>query len=121
MSSSTMSSSYAHASDWDKLIGQDANKMFGQEIHGSGFDVISADESPPTSMAILPSPDSMPLPAAYKPGANCARCDAQDGLYDFCEECCAAVVALSNRAAHAPVALSTCATSYSRAMMQRTL
>ena len=94
-----MSLTYAHASDWDKLVGQDADKAFGQEFYRSGFDVISADESPPTSMAILPSPDSMPLPAAYQRGANCERCDAQDGLYDFCDECCAAVRA---RRTHAP-------------------
>jgi len=116
-----MSLTYAHASDWDKLVGQDADKAFGQEFYRSGFDVISADESPPTSMAILPSPDSMPLPAAYQRGANCERCDAQDGLYDFCDECCAAVVAKLNRAAQVAVAPSTCATSYSRTMMQRTL
>ena len=68
----------------------------GKPIEGKTYGaaaMITDTESPPTSMAMLPTPqeevvEQTSLPAAFKrKGFFCAACDAEDGLFDFCDAC----------------------------------
>ena len=80
---------FSNAAVWDTIAQ-------GKTIEGKSYGaaaMITDTESPPTSMAILPTPqqevvEQTSLPAAFKrKGFSCAACDAEDGLFDFCDAC----------------------------------
>jgi len=79
---------FSNAAVWDTIAQ-------GKTIEGKSYGaaaMITDTESPPTSMAILPTPqqevvEQTSLPAAFFKGFSCAACDAEDGLFDFCDAC----------------------------------
>ena len=80
---------FSNAAVWDTIAQ-------GKTIEGKSYGaaaMITDTESPPTSMAMLPTPqeevvEQTSLPAAFKrKGFFCAACDAEDGLFDFCDAC----------------------------------
>mmetsp|Transcript_27017 Transcript_27017/g.68707 ORF Transcript_27017/g.68707 Transcript_27017/m.68707 type:complete len:125 (-) Transcript_27017:399-773(-) len=121
--------SFAHASDWEALLSQES---LGKVAQTSTYGTISATESPPSSMAMLPTPaaeakaeEGMPLPGAWSAarptiGADgfyhCPGCDDTDGVYDFCDDCQTTSV---SQPAGPLRSVPTDTTSYSRIMMQR--
>ena len=131
--SKRMSASLAHASDWEAILtaqGSDQNISRKPDSSVSeGFVAITATESPPTSMVLLPDPiheRGMPLPKACSspmPTWSCASCIEEEGMYDICARCrqLSGTHLTTARSPTTPVAQPTVATSLSRLMMQRDL
>ena len=122
---------YAHASDWD-AIALDPNAAAAKTFSESYL--ITDNESPPSSMAMLPTPHDVVVDSAgdcVLPGRlldqtapqDCADCDAEDGIYDFCEKC--RQRSQINQASSSPAAptraSTSTSTSFSLLMMQRKL
>jgi hypothetical protein len=79
---------FSNAAVWDTIA---QGKTIEDKSYGAAA-MITDTESPPTSMAILPTPqqevvEQTSLPAAFFKGFSCAACDAEDGLFDFCDAC----------------------------------
>ena len=79
---------FSNAAVWDTIA---QGKTLEGKSYGAAA-MITDTESPPTSMAILPTPqqevvEQTSLPAAFRKGFSCAACDAEDGLFDFCDAC----------------------------------
>ena len=80
---------YTNAAVWATIA---QGKTIEGKTYGAAA-MITDTESPPTSMAMLPTPqeevvEQTSLPAAFKrKGFFCAACDAEDGLFDFCDAC----------------------------------